>query len=175
VSALYSQIRFLKLKQKSFVDGLLTPPTSPRGPAFPLHFLLIYDPSLRVRCDVSRDVSNVQLRPGMLLSTLDEYASSPPTQRMSVNIPGLPWNFEVASARGITVRDVLAKLCETMDSHVGNTEFQLFDLATRNLASASFMARGRNGMRRFDFVSGTRCFAGLIKARDGFSWDAFFV
>jgi hypothetical protein len=117
----------------------------------------------------------------MALCTLDEYASHPSTTRMTINISGSPWTFEVTNARGIKVRDILAKVCETMNYNVGNTEFQAFQPAIRNAAVASFQCRGgdqggfQNGLKRFDFMSGNRFFVGLRRSRDGYSWDTSFA
>lgn len=163
-----------------YIDGLMTPPTSPQGPAHVLHPLLVYDPSGRLRCDVSRDVSNVRLRPGMALPTLDEFALKASATRMVIHISGSPWNFEIINARGITVRDILARLCEAMNYNVGNPEFLMFDQGVRNIATFSFHQRSgdqgfQNGMKRFDFLGGNRFFVGLRKARDGHGWDASFA
>ena len=161
-----------------YIDGLMTPPTSPQGSAHALHPLLVYDPSGRVRCDVSRDASSVRLRAGMALSTLDEFASNSSTTRMVINIPSSPWKIEIMHARGITVRDILVRLCETMSYRVGNPEFLAFDQRVRDVASASFSKRNgqfRDGLNRFDFLGGNRFFVGLTKARDGYSWDANFA
>jgi hypothetical protein len=155
----------------------MTPPTSPQaGSAHALHPLLIYDPSGRVRCDVSRDASSIRLRAGMALNTLDEFASNSSTTRMVINIPSSPWKVEIMHARGITVRDILVRLCEAMSYRVGNPEFHSFDQMVRNMASTSFYKRnGQDGLNRFDFLGGNRFFVGLTKARDGYSWDANFA
>jgi hypothetical protein len=165
----------------TFIDGLMTPPTSPTRSAAALHPLLVYDPSGRVLCDVSCDVSSIRLRPGVALTVLDEYASNPAATRMFINIPGSPWTFDITNARGVTIRDVLSMICETMNYNVGNTEFQAFDQTIRNIASTSFQQRGgsnagfKSGLRRFDFMGNNKFFVGLRKARDGFSWDANFA
>ncbi|KIM84493.1 hypothetical protein PILCRDRAFT_87417 [Piloderma croceum F 1598] len=179
--ALYPELsgRSHKQHQHRIRHGLMTPPTSPQGSAYSLHPLLVYDPSGRVRCDVSRDASSVRLRAGMALSTLDEFASNSSTTRMVINIPSSPWKVEIVHARGITVRDILAKLCETMNYRVGNPEFLSFDQTVRNVAYASFNRRNgtqfQDGLNRFDFLGGNRFFVGLTKARDGYSWDANFA
>jgi hypothetical protein len=99
---------------------------------------------------------------------------------MTINIPGSTWGFEVTNPRGITVGDVLAKLCETMNYIVSNTEYQGFPQTTRDMAYALARRRGdqggfKSGIRRVDFMSGNRFFVGLSKSRHGFTWDANFA
>lgn len=162
----------------------MTPPTSPQGSAPNLHYILTYDPSGRIRCEVSRDVTQIRLPRGIPFTALDEQAVNPPTTRIIINIPGYSrWAFEVTNPRGVTVRDVLVKICETMKYRVGNPEFNSFDKPTRDAATFSFHQRGQidqtafaQGLQRFDFLRQGKFFIGLTRGRESAnSWDASFA
>ena len=173
---------FRRVTHNVYPDGLMTPPTSPQGAGPALHPLLVYDPSGRIRCDITRDVAHVRLRPGLSPTALNEYALHPSVTHVTINIPGSAWQVKITNARGITVRDILSEICESMCYHVGNTEFQAFAPQIRDAALRVFQRRGgaepggfQSGLRRFDFMGGNMFFVGLRKARDGFSWDANFA
>lgn len=164
-------------------DGLMTPPTSPQAIVPTLDSLLVYDPRGQIRCDVSLDATQIRLRPGVSLTCLDRQAMSPPTTRMIINIPGSnqSWSFEVTNPYGVTVRDVLSKLCDRMKRQVGHAELAAFSTSAREVATQSFQQRSNTaaygqGLVRFDFLGSNRFFIGLTRARDGScNWDACFA
>lgn len=150
----------------------MTPTISPQGPPI-LNPLLRYNPSGNVRCDISRDVTEIRLRQDTPVSVLDEPAENPPTTRMIINIENFPqWTIKVRNPHGVTVRDVLAEICATMKYSVNNTEFNAFDKEIRNATSAAFHQRSQGdlnalnqGLQRFHFMG--NFFVGL-KVSAGF-------
>ncbi|KAG1731556.1 hypothetical protein EDB19DRAFT_1912465 [Suillus lakei] len=145
-----------------------------------LHSLLSYGPNLRF--NITRDLAHVQLRPGCPPNTLQELAVQPPVSRMIITVPELPaWMIEVVNPRGVTVNDVLAKICETLNRSVAPHEMQRSSRAV-NAAIDSFRARSRadpcehaQGVKRVDFLGPKVFFAGLARTRDGSdSWEIHF-
>jgi hypothetical protein len=86
-----------------------------------LHPLLSYGPNLRF--NVTRDISEVQLRPGCPPTMLLEPAVQPQVSHMTINIYGVPASTtEVINPRGVTVNDVLVKIREMLYRNVSSHE-----------------------------------------------------
>lgn len=146
-----------------------------------LHSLLSYGPNLRF--NVTRDLSHVQLRPGCPSTMLQELAVQPPVSHIIITIPELPaWVIEVVNPRGVTVNNVLAMICETLNQSVASHEMQRSSRAV-NAAIDSSRARSRadprehtQGVKRVDFLGPKVFFTGLARARDGSdSWEIHFA
>jgi len=86
-----------------------------------LHPLLSYGPNLRF--NVTRNIAEVQLRPGCSPAMLRELAVQPQVSHITMTIPGLPaLTIEVTNPRGVTVNDVLVKIRETLNRNVSSHE-----------------------------------------------------
>lgn len=146
-----------------------------------LHSLLSYGPNLRF--NVTRDLAHVQLRPDCPPTMLQQLAVQPPVSHMIITVPELPaWIIEVVNPRGVTVNNVLAMICETLNQSVASHEMQRSSRAV-NAAIDSFRGRSRadprehaQGVKRVDFLGPKVFFAGLARARDGSdSWEIQFA
>ncbi|KAJ8587277.1 hypothetical protein M405DRAFT_316192 [Rhizopogon salebrosus TDB-379] len=125
-----------------------------------LHPLLSYGPNLRF--NVTRDISEVQLRPGCPPTMLLEPAVQPQVSHMTINIYGVPASTtEVINPRGVTVNDVLVKIREML---------------YRNVSSHEMHRSSRAGaMKCIDLLGPKIFFTGLTRAQDGSNrWDIHF-
>lgn len=156
----------------------------PQAPPPTLHTLLTYSASGRVRCDVSRDVTEIRLHQNTSVHALNEPAVQPPTSRMIINTNILDcprWTIEVMNPYGVTVRDVLAKICEAMKYPINNTEFNAFSASKRTSASTLYAQRSQGdqntlsqGLYRCDFMGQHKFFVGLQASPGSYSWDIYF-
>src|ERR1700733_12270310 len=102
----------------------MTHTAGPQGPPPVLHPILTYNSSSLITCNISLRVTQILLHSTY---SFNEPAVHPSTTRMILNIKGFPqWFIEVVNPYGVTVGDVLARICETMNCSVSNTEFSTF-------------------------------------------------
>lgn len=143
-----------------------------------LHPLLVNSPQQPpVQCDVTRPPNEIGIVRNDRPFSLGEQAIYPSHQRLFVRYK--TWTIDVTNNSGVTVGDVLATICYTMQTPVTSYEFSQFNPDSQSKASQYFIARTagneaayKQGVIRCDFVGRTRFFVGLVRARDGSDcWD----
>lgn len=171
----------LNLYSRGPTGGLPTPPISPETPVTRLHpFLaLVNSPTQHppVQCDVTRPPNEIHISQNDRPFTLGDQAISPSQQRLFVRYK--TWTIDVTNRNGVTVGDVLATLCYTMQTPVTSNEFSQFRPDDQGAATQYFTARTagneaayKQGLIRCDFVGRKRFFVGLVRAHDGSDrWD----
>lgn len=154
--------------------------THTTGPPPILHPILTYNSSSLITCNISQRVTQIQLHSTYSFNE-PAVQSHPSTSRMILNIKGFPqWFIEVVNPYGVTVGDVLARICETMNYSVSNTEFNTFGNGMRTLASNSFAQRQNDqnaltqGVQRSDCME-RKLFVGLQASVNSYSWDVCLV
>jgi len=122
---------------------------------------------------------------GRPADALDLYqlSTSPPTQRLLIWHPKLPWKIKIEASNrnsaGITIQDVLTGIYEQLQHPIEHHDFYTTGLvsADRELISAVFHERCAGdsreiggGVRRVDFLGQEMCFVGLTRSRNG-TWE----
>ncbi|OJA08774.1 hypothetical protein AZE42_01296 [Rhizopogon vesiculosus] len=132
--------------------------STPHSSMIVLHPLLSYGPNLRF--NVTRDIAEVQLRPGCSPAMLREPAIQPQVSHMIITIPGVS-TTEVMNPRGVTVNDVLIKIREMLYQSVSSHEMHRSSHA--------------GSVKGIDLLGPKVFFAGLTRARDGSDrWEIHF-
>ncbi|KAH9484070.1 hypothetical protein JR316_0003550 [Psilocybe cubensis] len=110
-----------------------------------------------------------------------ELATSPPTQRLLIWHPKLPWKIKIQSnsPNGISVMDVLIGIHEQLRCTIGHHEYYTVELTSedRQRLSDAFQVRCGGdpvemvgGVRRIDFLGLESCFVGLSRSRNE-TWE----
>ncbi|KDR76326.1 hypothetical protein GALMADRAFT_247708 [Galerina marginata CBS 339.88] len=122
---------------------------------------------------------------GRPADALDLYqlATTPPTHRMLIWHPKLPWKIKIETrhpiSAGITIQDVLNGIYEQLRHAIEHHDFYTIGLASadRELISGVFHERCAGdpreiggGVRRVDFLGQEFCFVGLSRSRNG-TWE----
>ena len=112
---------------------------------------------------------------------LYQLATSPPTHRLVIWHPKLPWYIKVQASHpnGITIQDVLTGIYEQLRRPIGQHEYYNDELTPldRELLNMAFQERCRGdasemakGVRRVDFLGREVCLVGLARSRKGM-WE----
>jgi hypothetical protein len=138
---------------------------------------VVYD----LRFDPTSGGSNLQflsLNPELTAINLFQWATSPPTNRLMLWHPKLPWYLKVrqTNATGITVQDVLFGIFQQLRRPITQHEYYSEEVThqDRELYSSAFEDRCAGdideilkGIRRIDFLGREVFFVGLKPSKDG--------
>lgn len=164
-------------RQKSKSAHPLPPPaTVIQG----IHPFLVYSTSPVITYDLREPPSTLSsTHRGLPCSVLSQPATSPPTSRLTIVSPQLPWRITIKhSSSAVTAQDVFSELYRALRTPITSQEYQALlpsDRERRRVAAAyedrykHMHVRGekeyedekRGGVRRVDFLMGKTRFRGL--------------
>ncbi|PPQ77580.1 hypothetical protein CVT25_011372 [Psilocybe cyanescens] len=104
-----------------------------------------------------------------------QLATSPPTQRLLIWHPKLPWKIEIEASApsGISVLDIWIGIHEQLRCTIGHHEYYTVELTSEDRQMLSDVFKQRcggdavemvGGLRRVDFLGQDFCFAGLSRS-----------
>lgn len=115
-------------------------------------------------------------------SEIQQLATSPPTQRLLIWHPKLPWKIHIevtVPGQGITVSSIVFGIYEQLRCSIGHHEYYTVELTSEDRQTLSDVFQERcagdttqmiGGLRRVDFLGRDVCFVGLSYSHNG-TWE----